>query len=233
MPQMTPPQANLVPVVVEQTSRGERSFDIYSRLLKDRIIFLGTPIDDTIANLVMAQLLHLESEDPEKDISIYINSPGGSITDLLAIYDTMQYVKPDVSTICMGMAASAAAVILASGAKGKRYALPHSTIMIHQPSGGARGQSSDIEIQAREILRLRKLLDGIMSKHTGQTEEKISKDTDRDFILGAHQAMEYGLVDEIITARQIVPTSSFSSGSGYSPPSDDSGPTPAAAPPAS
>jgi len=156
--------ANLVPIVIEQTSRGERSFDIFSRLLKDRIIFLGTPIDDTIANLVMAQLLHLESDDPDKDISIYINSPGGSITDLLAIYDTMQYVKPDVSTICMGMAASAAAVILASGTKGKRYALPHSTILIHQPSGGARGQSADIEIQAREILRLRQLLDELVEE---------------------------------------------------------------------
>ena len=162
--------ATLVPIVIEQTSRGERSFDIFSRLLKDRIIFLGTPIDDTIANLVMAQLLHLESEDPDKDISIYINSPGGSITDLLAIYDTMQYVKPDVSTICMGIAASAAAVILAAGTKGKRYALPHSTILIHQPSGGARGQSADIEIQAREILDLRKRMDEIYSKHTGQSE---------------------------------------------------------------
>jgi ATP-dependent Clp protease, protease subunit len=227
------PQANLVPVVIEQTSRGERSFDIFSRLLKDRIIFLGTPIDDTIANLIMAQLLHLESEDPEKDISIYINSPGGSITDLLAIYDTMQYVKPDVSTICMGMAASAAAVILAAGAKGKRYALPHSTILMHQPSGGARGQSADIEIQAREILRLRKLLDEIMAKHTGQDVEKISRDTDRDFIMSAEQALEYGMVDEIITARQVVPMiASMTAPDGVSRPSDD-GPAPTAAPPAS
>jgi ATP-dependent Clp protease protease subunit len=194
--------ANLVPIVIEQTSRGERSFDIYSRLLKDRIIFLGTPIDDTIANLVMAQLLHLESEDPDKDISIYINSPGGSITDLLAIYDTMQYVKPDVATTCMGQAASAAAVLLAAGAPGKRLGLPHSRILIHQPSGGARGQSADIEIQAREILRLRRLLDEIMAKHTGQTVEKIAKDTDRDFIMTAEQAKEYGIIDEIIESRQ-------------------------------
>ncbi len=227
--------ANLVPIVIEQTSRGERSFDIFSRLLKDRIIFLGTPIDDTIANLVMAQLLHLESDDPDKDISIYINSPGGSITDLLAIYDTMQYVKPDVSTICMGMAASAAAVILASGTKGKRYALPHSTILIHQPSGGARGQSVDIEIQAREILRLRRLLDEIMAKHTGQDVEKIAKDTDRDFIMSADQALEYGMVDEIITARQVVPViGSTSAPAGVSRPSGDgAGPEPTAAPPAS
>jgi ATP-dependent Clp protease, protease subunit len=218
----TTPQANLVPVVIEQTSRGERSFDIFSRLLKDRIIFLGTPIDDTIANLVMAQLLHLESEDPDKDINIYINSPGGSITDLLAIYDTMQYVKCDVSTTCMGMAASAAAVILAAGAKGKRFALPHSTILIHQPSGGARGQSADIEIQAREILRLRKLLDEIMARHTGQTVEKISRDTDRDFIMTADQALEYGMVDEIITTRQVVPVvGSLTAPAGVSRPSED------------
>src|SRR5881296_1953561 len=156
----------LIPMVVEQTSRGERAYDIYSRLLKDNVIFLGQPIDDTVSNLIIAELLFLEAENPEKDISLYINSPGGSITDLLAIYDTMQYVRPDVSTICMGMAASAAAVILAAGAKGKRYALPHSTILIHQPSGGARGQSADIEIQAREILRLRRLLDEIMARHT-------------------------------------------------------------------
>jgi ATP-dependent Clp protease protease subunit len=227
-------EANLVPIVIEQTSRGERSFDIFSRLLKDRIIFLGTPIDDTIANLVMAQLLHLESEDPDKDISIYINSPGGSITDLLAIYDTMQYVKPDVSTICMGMAASAAAVILAAGTKGKRYALPHSTVLIHQPSGGARGQSADIEIQAREILRLRRLLDEIMAEHTNQAVEKISRDTDRDFIMTAEQAKEYGIVDEIITVRQVVPViASSSAPEGVTRPSDDGGLTPTAAPPAS
>src|SRR5271165_5649668 len=189
----------LIPMVIERTARGEREFDIYSRLLNERIIFLGTPIDDQVANLVVAQLLHLESEDPEKDISIYINSPGGSITDLLAIYDTMEYVKPDVSTICMGIAASAAAVILAAGTKGKRYALPHSTVLIHQPSGGARGQSVDIEIQAREILRLRRVLDEIMAHHTGQTFEKISHDTDRDYIMSADQALEYGMVDEIIS----------------------------------
>jgi ATP-dependent Clp protease protease subunit len=227
--------ANLVPIVIEQTSRGERSFDIYSRLLKDRIIFLGTPIDDTIANLVMAQLLHLEAEDPDKDINLYINSPGGSITDLLAIYDTMQYVKPDISTICMGMAASAAAVILSAGTKGKRYALPHATILIHQPSGGARGQSVDIEIQAREILRLRRVLDEIIAEHTGQTVEKIAKDTDRDFIMSADQALEYGMVDEIISPRQVVPViASSTAPAGVSRPSgDDNGPEPTAAPPAS
>jgi ATP-dependent Clp protease protease subunit len=226
--------ANLVPIVIEQTSRGERSFDIFSRLLKDRIIFLGTPIDDTVANLVMAQLLHLEAEDPDKDINLYINSPGGSITDLLAIYDTMQYVRPDISTICMGMAASAAAVILAAGTKGKRFALPHSTILIHQPSGGARGQSADIEIQAREILRLRRLLDEIMAEHTGQTVEKISRDTDRDFIMSADQALEYGMVDEIITTRQVVPViASSTAPAGVSRPGDGSGPEPTAAPPAS
>ena len=194
--------ANLVPIVIEQTSRGERSFDIFSRLLKDRIIFLGTPIDDTIANLVMAQLLHLESEDPDKDISIYINSPGGSITDLLAIYDTMQYVKPDVATTCMGQAASAAAVLLAAGAPGKRLGLPHSRILIHQPSGGAEGQSVDIEIQAREIIRMRRMLDEILATHTGQDVERISRDTDRDFIMTASQAKEYGIIDEIIESRQ-------------------------------
>jgi ATP-dependent Clp protease protease subunit len=226
--------ANLVPIVIEQTSRGERSFDIYSRLLKDRIIFLGTPIDDTIANLVMAQLLHLEAEDPDKDIKLYINSPGGSITDLLAIYDTMQYVKPDISTICMGMAASAAAVILSAGTKGKRFALPHATILIHQPSGGARGQSVDIEIQAREILRLRRVLDEIIAEHTGQTVEKIAKDTDRDFIMSADQALEYGMVDEIISPRQVVPViASSTAPAGVSRPSDDNGPEPTAAPPAS
>jgi ATP-dependent Clp protease protease subunit len=231
---MERPQANLVPVVIEQTSRGERSFDIYSRLLKDRIIFIGTPIDDTIANLVMAQLLHLESEDPDRDINLYINSPGGSITDLLAIYDTMQYVGPDVSTTCMGMAASAAATILAAGAKGKRYALPHSTILIHQPHGGARGQSADIEIQAREILRLRTLLDEIMAKHTGQTVEKITKDTDRDFIMTAEQALEYGMIDDIISVRQIGPViGSSTAPEGVSRPSDDGAAEPAAAPPAS
>jgi len=198
---MQPPSNYLVPVVVEQTNRGERSFDIYSRLLNERIIFLGTPIDDTVANLVMAQLLHLESEDPDKDIQLYINSPGGSVTALLAIYDTMQYVKPDVATTCMGQAASAAAVLLAAGAPGKRLGLPHSRILIHQPSGGAEGQSVDIEIQAREILRMRRMLDEIIAAHTGQDVEKIARDTDRDFIMTADQAKEYGIIDEIIENR--------------------------------
>jgi ATP-dependent Clp protease protease subunit len=199
---MQPPSNYLVPVVVEQTNRGERSFDIYSRLLNERIIFLGTPIDDTVANLVMAQLLHLESEDPEKDIQLYINSPGGSVTALLAIYDTMQYVKPDVATTCMGQAASAAAVLLAAGAPGKRLGLPHSRILIHQPSGGAEGQSVDIEIQAREIIRMRRMLDEILATHTGQDADKIGRDTDRDFIMTASQAKEYGIIDEIIESRQ-------------------------------
>ncbi|HJP65255.1 MAG TPA: ATP-dependent Clp endopeptidase proteolytic subunit ClpP [Actinomycetota bacterium] len=193
----------LVPIVIEQTNRGERSFDIYSRLLKERIVFLGTPIDDQIGNLVMAQLLHLESEDPDKDIHLYINSPGGDITSLFAVYDTMQYIKPDVLTIVMGQAASAAAVLLAAGAKGKRYALPHSRILIHQPHGGAQGQAVDIEIQAKEILRYRKLLDEILAEHTGQSIEKISKDTDRDFIMTAEQAKEYGLIDEVISTRKV------------------------------
>jgi ATP-dependent Clp protease protease subunit len=198
---MQPPSNYLVPVVVEQTNRGERSFDIYSRLLNERIIFLGTPIDDTVANLVMAQLLHLESEDPDKDIQLYINSPGGSVTALLAIYDTMQYVKPDVATTCMGQAASAAAVLLAAGTKGKRFGLPHSRILIHQPSGGAEGQSVDIEIQAREILRMRRMLDEILATHTGQSVEKVSHDTDRDFIMTAEEAKAYGLIDDIIESR--------------------------------
>jgi len=193
----------LVPTVVEQTNRGERAFDIYSRLLKDRIIFLGTPIDDTVANLMMAQLLHLESEDPDKDISIYINSPGGEITGLFAIYDTMQYIKPDVSTICIGQAASAAAVLLASGTPGKRYALPHARILIHQPHGGASGQAVDIELQAKEIVRMRELLDSILAFHTGQTPEKIKGDTDRDFIMSAPEAKDYGMVDEILTNREL------------------------------
>ena len=199
---MQPPSNYLVPVVVEQTNRGERSFDIYSRLLNERIIFLGTPIDDTVANLVMAQLLHLESEDPDKDIQLYINSPGGSVTALLAIYDTMQYVKPDVATTCMGQAASAAAVLLSAGAPGKRLGLPHSRVLIHQPSGGAEGQSVDIEIQAREIIRMRRMLDEILATHTGQAVEKIGRDTDRDFIMTAIQAKEYGIIDEIIESRE-------------------------------
>jgi ATP-dependent Clp protease protease subunit len=192
----------LVPTVIEQTNRGERAFDIYSRLLKERIIFLGTPIDDTISNLMIAQLLHLESEDPDKDISVYVNSPGGEITALFAIYDTMQYIKPDVQTICVGQAASAAAVLLTAGAKGKRYALPHARILIHQPHGGASGQAVDIEIQAKEIIRMRELLDEIMAHHTGQPVEKVAHDTDRDFIMSAPEAKEYGIVDDILTNRE-------------------------------
>jgi ATP-dependent Clp protease, protease subunit len=193
----------MVPIVIEQTNRGERSFDIYSRLLKERIVFLGTPIDDQVANLVMAQLLHLESDEPEKDINLYINSPGGDITSLFAVYDTMQYIRPDVSTICMGQAASATAVLLAAGAAGKRYALPHSRVLIHQPHGGAQGQAVDIEIQAKEILRYRKLLDELLSRHTGQPLDKIAKDTDRDFIMTSEQAKEYGIIDEVISTRKI------------------------------
>ncbi|CAN5341309.1 ATP-dependent Clp endopeptidase proteolytic subunit ClpP [soil metagenome] len=193
----------LVPIVIEQTNRGERSFDIYSRLLKDRIVFLGTPIDDATGNLIMAQLIHLESEDPDKDINLYINSPGGDITSLFAVYDTMKYIKPDVSTIVMGQAASAAAVLLAAGTKGKRYALPHSRILIHQPHGGAQGQAVDIEIQAKEILRYRSLLDQILAEHTGQPIEKIKHDTDRDFIMTAEQGKEYGIIDDVITTRKV------------------------------
>ena len=195
----------LVPVVIEQTSRGERSFDIYSRLLKERIVFLGTPIDDAVGNLIMAQLLHLESDDPDKDINLYINSPGGDITALFAIYDTMQYIKPDVSTIVMGQAASAAAVLLLAGTKGKRYALPHSRVLLHQPHGGAQGQAVDIEIQAKEIGRYRRLLDQLIAEHTGQPLDKVGKDTDRDFILTAGEALEYGVVDEVISSRKIKP----------------------------
>ena len=193
----------LVPTVIEQTNRGERAFDIYSRLLKDRIIFLGTPIDDTVSNLLIAQLLHLESEDPDKDIMVYINSPGGEITGLFAIYDTMQYIKPDVQTICVGQAASAAAVLLASGTPGKRYILPHARVLIHQPHGGAAGQAVDIEIQAKEIIRMRQLLDQMLAFHTGQPVEKIGKDTDRDFIMSGPEAKEYGIVDEVITNREL------------------------------
>jgi ATP-dependent Clp protease protease subunit len=193
----------LVPIVIEQTNRGERSFDIYSRLLKERIVFLGTPIDDQMANLVMAQLLHLESEEPDKDINIYINSPGGDITSLFAVYDTMQYIKPDVSTIVMGQAASAAAVLLAAGTRGKRYALPHSRVLIHQPHGQAGGQAVDIEIQAKEILRYRQLLDELLAEHTSQPLDKVKKDTDRDFIMTAEQAKDYGIIDEVITSRKL------------------------------
>jgi ATP-dependent Clp protease, protease subunit len=193
----------LVPTVIEQTNRGERAFDIYSRLLKERIIFLGTQVDDAVANLLVAQLLHLESDDPEKDISIYVNSPGGEITGLFAIYDTMQFIKPDIQTICVGQAASAAAVILAAGAPGKRYALPHARILIHQPHGGAQGQAVDIEIQAKEIVRMRELLDNLLAHHTGQSIEKVSSDTDRDFIMSAPEAKEYGIIDEVITNREL------------------------------
>jgi ATP-dependent Clp protease, protease subunit len=193
----------LVPTVVEQTNRGERAFDIYSRLLKERIVFLGTPIDDTVANLIMAQLLHLESEDSDKDINLYINSPGGEITGLFAIYDTMQFIKPDIATYCMGQAASAAAVLLCAGTKGKRHALPHSRILLHQPYSGAGGQASDIEIQAREITRMRELLESVVAHHTGQPIERVNKDTDRDFIMSADEAKAYGIIDEVIATREL------------------------------
>jgi ATP-dependent Clp protease protease subunit len=193
--------ANLVPIVIEQTGRGERAYDIYSRLLRDRIIILGGGINDDLSNLIVAQLLFLESEDPEKDIYLYINSPGGSVTAGLAIYDTMQYIKPDVSTLCIGQAASMAAWLLASGAKAKRYALPHARIMIHQPLGGVQGQAADIDIQAREILRLREQMNNILVKHTGQSLKKVEKDTDRDLFMTGKQACEYGLIDEVIAAR--------------------------------
>jgi ATP-dependent Clp protease protease subunit len=193
--------SNLVPMVVEQTGRGERAYDIYSRLLRDRIIFLGTEVNDDVANLITAQFLFLESEDPDKEISLYIHSPGGSVTAGLAIYDTMQFIKPPVSTLCMGFAASMGAVLLAAGQKGKRYALPHSTICIHQPLGGARGQASDIEIHAREILRMREELNNILVKHTGQSLKKLEKDTDRDNFMNPVQAVEYGLIDEVIVSR--------------------------------
>ena len=192
----------LVPMVVEQTSRGERAYDIYSRLLKDRIIFVGTSIDDNVANLVVAQLLFLESEDPEKDIYLYINSPGGVVTAGLAIYDTMQYIKPQVSTVCIGQAASMGALLLAAGESGKRYSLPNSRIMIHQPLGGAQGQATDIDIQAREILRMREMLNEILAKHTGQKMKRIQDDTDRDFFMSGEQAKEYGLVDSVIEKNE-------------------------------
>lgn len=191
----------LIPMVVEQSSRGERAYDIYSRLLKDRIIFLGTAITDEIANLLIAQLLFLESEDPEKDINFYINSPGGVVTSGLAIYDTMQYIKPDIATVCIGQAASMGAVLLAAGASGKRYALPNSRIMIHQPMGGSQGQASDIAIQAKEILRMRDALNEILAKHTGQDLERVQKDTDRDFFMSGNDAREYGLIDHVMASR--------------------------------
>ncbi|MGE5604533.1 MAG: ATP-dependent Clp endopeptidase proteolytic subunit ClpP [Bacteroidota bacterium] len=193
---------NLVPMVVEQTNRGERAYDIFSRLLKDRIVFLGGPIDDNVANLVIAQMLFLASEDPEKDINLYINSPGGVVYSGLAIYDTMQYIQPQVVTTCVGIAASMAAILLAAGAKGKRYALPNSRVMIHQPHGGAEGQAVDIDIQAREILRLREIGNQILSKHTGQPIERIERDVDRNYWLSAAEAKEYGLVDEIFVNKK-------------------------------
>jgi len=194
-----------MPFVVEQTHRGERSYDIYSRLLKDRIVFLGTPVDDDVANVVIAQLLYLESEDPDKDIHLYINSPGGSVTAGLAIYDTMQYVKPQVSTICLGQASSMGALLLAAGAPGKRYALPNARIMIHQPLGGFQGQAADIEIHAKEILRLKQKLNEILAHHTGQPLERIEKDTDRDYFMGPQEAKEYGLIDEIFYPNRKTP----------------------------
>ena len=189
------------PTVIEQTHRGERAYDLYSRLLKDRIVFLGTPVDDDVANIIVAQMLFLESEDPDKDINLYINSPGGSVTAGLAIYDTMQYVKPQVSTICMGQAASMGALLLAAGARGKRLSLPHARIMIHQPSGGFGGQASDIELHAKEILRLKAKLNEIMQKHTGQSLDRLEKDTDRDYFMGAGEAKEYGLIDEVVVKK--------------------------------
>ena len=192
---------NLVPIVVEQTARGERSYDIYSRLLKERVVFIVGPIDDYVANVVVAQLLFLESENPDKDISVYINSPGGVVTAGLSIYDTMQFVKPDISTICVGQAASMGSLLLAAGAKGKRYSLPHSRVMIHQPHGGAQGQASDIEIQAKEILYLRERLNQIFVKHTGQTLEAIQRDTDRDRFMSGEEAVKYGLIDKVLERR--------------------------------
>ena len=192
----------LVPTVIESNQRGERAFDVYSRLLAQRIVFLGTPIDDAVANLVIAQLLHLEGENPERDISLYINSPGGDMTALFAIYDTMSFVKPDISTICFGQAASAAAVLLAAGKHGKRLALPRSRIIIHQPYGQAMGQASDIELAAQEIERMRRLLEEMLAEHTGQPIERVHRDTDRDFIMTADEAMAYGIIDEVITARE-------------------------------
>ena len=193
----------LIPIVIEQSSRGERAYDIYSRLLKDRIIFMGEQVHDDMANIVIAQMLFLESEDPNKDVNIYINSPGGSVTAGLAIYDTMQYIKPEVATICMGQASSMAALLLAAGTKGKRYALPHSRVMIHQPLGGVQGQATDIDIQAKEILKIKDLLARILAKHTGQPIERIREDTERDFFMNSEDALQYGLIDKVITKREI------------------------------
>jgi ATP-dependent Clp protease, protease subunit len=194
---------NLVPIVVEQTGRGERAYDIFSRLLKDRILFLGSAVTDDVANLITAQLLFLEAEDPEKDVHFYINSPGGSVTAGLAIYDTMQYIRPDVSTLCLGQAASMAAWLLAAGAKGKRFALPHARIMVHQPLGGAQGQATDIDIQAKEILRLREQMNHILTKHTGQNLKRVERDTDRDLFLTSKQAQEYGIIDDVVASRLV------------------------------
>ncbi|HYR78558.1 MAG TPA: ATP-dependent Clp endopeptidase proteolytic subunit ClpP [Candidatus Dormibacteraeota bacterium] len=194
--------SNLVPIVVEQTGRGERAYDIYSRLLKDRIVFLGTEVNDDVANLVTAQFLFLESEDPEKEINFYINSPGGSVSAGMAIYDTMEFIRPPVSTLCLGQAASMGAILLLAGAKGRRYALPHSRIILHQPLGGMRGQASDLEIHAKEILRAREDINSIIMKHTGQNLRKIEKDTDRDYFMAPEQAVEYGLIDEVIVSRR-------------------------------
>jgi len=196
---------NYVPYVIEQTGRGERSYDIYSRLLKDRIVFLGSEVSDAVADVIAAQLLFLESEDPDKDVHLYINSPGGSVTAGMAIYDTMQYVKPDVSTLCMGQASSMGAVLLAAGTKGKRFALPHARIMMHQPLGGVQGQATDIDIHAKEVLRIREELNGILVTHTGQTMKKIERDTDRDMFLSAKQALDYGVIDQVITRRSTEP----------------------------
>jgi len=200
------PRSYLVPNVIEKTAQGERGYDLYSKLLKENIIFVGTPIDDTIANLICAQMLHLESENPDKDINLYINSPGGSITSLLAIYDTMQFVKNDVSTICFGQAASAAAVLLAAGTPGKRLALPHTRILLHQPYSEAYGQATDIELAAKEINRLRELLEQILGRHTGQEIDKVHRDTDRDFVMSAEEARQYGIIDEVIEARELADT---------------------------
>lgn len=211
---------HLVPMVIEQTSRGERSFDIYSRLLQDRIVILGTPVDDAVANLVVAQLLHLDSEDPGKDVSMYINSPGGSSTALLGIYDTMQYLRSDVSTICIGQAASAAAVLLAAGRQGKRFALPHARVLLHQPHGEMGGQAADLEIHAREILRQRREVEEILARHTGQPIERLARDTDRDFILTADEAKAYGVIDHVIAGSQtlgVFTPPEIASGNGHAP----------------
>ena len=199
---MTETYNQLIPIVIEQTSRGERSYDIYSRLLKDRIIFLGTGVDDNVANAIIAQMLFLESDEPDQDIYLYVNSPGGQVSSGMAVYDTMQYIKPDVQTICIGQAASMGALLLAAGANGKRFSLPHARIMIHQPSGGFQGQHTDIEIQAKEISRIREILDGILSTHSGQDRKKVRKDTERDHYMTGEEALKYGLIDKLITKRE-------------------------------